>query len=460
MSGPDNETSRGAALVVVSIGAFLVPFLSSSLNLALPAMGKELGMGAVMLSWVSSSYLLAAAVFLIPFGRIADITGRKRIFSLGVVLYTASSVLAGLAPSSAALIACRVLQGISGSMFSAGVAILTELYPPGERGRALGINTTATYLGLTLGPFVGGLLTQHLGWRSLFWLNLPLGMVMMVFILTTMKGEWVEARGERFDWAGTGVYALSLVALMMGFTQLPSRTGSGLLLLGALGLGTFILWEFRSRSPILNIRIFAGNAAFAFSTLAALVHYSATFAVGFLLSLYLQYLQGLSPQEAGILLVAQPVMMALFSSPAGKLSDRLEPRIVASLGMALSVLGLFLLAFLKAETHLWVIVGDLLLLGFGFALFSAPNTNAVMSSVEKKFYGVASATLGTMRLLGQMTSMGIVAMIIALHLGKAAITPAVHPQFLRSTQVAFLLFSILGTGGVFASLARGKIREG
>ncbi len=455
---PETQNRRGA-LAVVTLGAFLIPFLSSSLVVALPAMGKELAMGAVMLSWVSSAYLLAAAVFLIPFGRLADIVGRKRIFSLGVVLYTASSGLAALAPSAETLILCRVLQGVSGSMFSAGVAILTTLYPPGERGRALGINITATYLGLSLGPFLGGFLTQHLGWRSLFWANLPLGAVMMALILGTMKGEWVEARGEAFDWAGSGIYALSLVALMIGFTRLPGLLGGGLVLLGLAGLAGFMALELGSRSPILDVRLFMGNAAFAFSNLAALIHYSATFAVGFLLSLYLQYIQGLSPQQAGILLVAQPVMMTLFSPSAGKLSDRREPRVVASLGMALSVFGLFLLAFLQEKTPPWVVVADLVLLGFGFALFSSPNTNAVMSSIEKKYYGVASATLGTMRLLGMMTSMGIVAMILALHVGQAAITPAVHPQFLRSTQAAFLLFGILGIGGVFASLARGRVRK-
>lgn len=458
MASPATDTSRKAALVVITMGAFLVPFLSSSLNVALPAMGKELAMGAVMLSWVSSAYLLAAAVFLVPLGRIADITGRKRVFTLGVVLYTASSVLAALAPSAATLILCRVLQGISGSMFSAGVAILTELYPPGERGRALGFNITATYLGLSLGPFLGGFLTQHLGWRSLFWANLPLGAAMLALILVTMKGEWVEARGEAFDWAGSGIYALALVALMMGFTRLPALFGGGLVLAGLVGILAFIAWEMRCPSPVMDIRIFRGNPAFAFSNLAALIHYSATFAVSFLLSLYLQYIQGLSPQQAGILLVAQPVMMALFSSPAGKLSDRLEPRVVASLGMGLSVLGLFLLTLLRVHTSHLVIVADLVLLGFGFALFSAPNTNAVMSSIEKKHYGVASATLGTMRLLGMMTSMGIVALILALHIGKSAITPAVHPQFLRSTQAAFLLFGVLGIGGIFASLARGKVR--
>jgi EmrB/QacA subfamily drug resistance transporter len=459
MANPATNTSRKAALVVITMGAFLVPFLSSSLNVALPAMGKELGMGAVMLSWVSSAYLLAAAVFLVPFGRLADITGRKRIFSLGVVLYTASSGLAALAPSAETLIFCRVLQGISGSMFSAGVAILTEIYPPGERGRALGINITATYLGLSLGPFLGGFLTQHLGWRSLFWANLPLGAAMIALILVTMKGEWVEARGEAFDWAGSGIYALALVALMMGFTRLPALFGGDLVLAGLVGVLAFIAWEMRCPSPVMDVRIFRGNPAFAFSNLAALIHYSATFAVSFLLSLYLQYIQGLSPQQAGVLLVAQPVMMALFSSPAGKLSDRLEPRVVASLGMALSVLGLFLLTLLRVDTSHLVIVADLVLLGFGFALFSAPNTNAVMSSIEKKHYGVASATLGTMRLLGMMTSMGVVALILALHIGKAAITPAVHPQFLRSTQAAFLLFGVLGIGGVFASLARGKVRK-
>ena len=189
-----------------------------------------------------------------------------------------------------------------------------------------------------------------------------------------------------------------------------------------------------------------------------MINYSATFAVTFLLSLYLQYIKGFTPQHAGFILVAQPVVMAVFSPLAGRLSDKIEPRIVASLGMGLSAAGLFLFTFLSPATPVGFIVGGLMLIGFGFALFSSPNTNAVMSSIDRRFYGVGSATLGTMRLTGQMLSMGIATVIFALHIGSARIAPENYPQFLASVRTAFILFAALCFGGIFASLARGKVR--
>jgi MFS family permease len=228
--------------------------------------------------------------------------------------------------------------------------------------------------------------------------------------------------------------------------------------LGTLGIVAFFQWELRAAHPVLDVRLLKENPVFTFSNLAALINYSATFAVTFLLSLYLQYIKGLSPQDAGLVLVSQPAVMAMFSPLAGRLSDRIEPRTVASLGMAFTVLGLSLLAFLGEKTPLGFVVVSLSILGFGFALFSSPNTNAVMSSVEKRWYGVASATLGTMRLMGQALSMGIATLVFTLYVGRLQIQEASHALFLKSVQVAFVIFAGLCFGGIFASLARGKIR--
>jgi len=219
-----------------------------------------------------------------------------------------------------------------------------------------------------------------------------------------------------------------------------------------------VRWEIRVGSPVLNMNLFRNNTVFAFSNLAALINYSATSAVGFLLSLYLQYVKALSPQNAGLVLVSQPVMMAIFSPLAGRLSDRIEPRIVASVGMALTTIGLLPFVFLNEGTPLGFIVASLVLLGFGFALFSSPNTNAVMSSVEHRFYGVASATLGTMRLTGQMLSMGIAMLILAIYVGKVQITAEYYALFLTSLKTAIGVFAVLCFVGIFASLARGKVR--
>ncbi|MFH1773992.1 MAG: MFS transporter [Methanobacteriota archaeon] len=455
----NNAVNKRSALLVATLASFLTPFMGSSVNIALPSIGKEFAMDAVLLSWVATSFLLAAAMFLVPFGRIADIHGRKRIFTYGILIYTVSSLLSAISTSAIILISYRVLQGIGGAMiFGTAVAILTSVFPPGERGKALGINVAAVYLGLSLGPFLGGFLTQHFGWRSIFLANVPLGLIIIVIIFWKLKGEWAEAKGEKFDFTGAIIYSLTLVAIMYGFSLLPAMSGAWLILIGVLGISAFVVWELRVESPVLNINLFRNNTVFAFSNLAALINYSATFAVGFLLSLYLQYIKGLNPQNTGLILVSQPIVMAIFSPLAGRLSDRIEPRIVASIGMALTVVGLFLFTFLNEKTPLEFIVASLILIGFGLALFSSPNTNAIMSSVEKRFYGVASATLGTMRLTGQMLSMGIATLIFAVYVGRVQITPEYYLLFLKSAKAAFVIFAALCFGGIFASLARGKLR--
>jgi EmrB/QacA subfamily drug resistance transporter len=449
-----------AALVAASIAAFLTPFMGSSLNVALPSLGQELSMSAVLLSWTQTSYLLSAAVFLVPFGRISDICGRKKVFLWGSGLFTVASLLTALAPSSPVLILGRVLQGTgSAAIFGTSVAILTSVFAPGERGRVLGINVAVTYSGLSLGPLLGGLMTQHLGWRSIFFAMVPLGLVVIVFTMWRLQGEWAEARGEAFDWSGSIIYALALVALMYGLSLLPSTLGSGLFAGGIAGLVLFATWELRSRAPVLNMHLFAGSRSFTLSNLAALVNYSATSAVTFLLSLYLQYTKALSPEQAGWVLIAQPVVQAGFSPVAGRLSDRFEPRIVASLGMTLTAIGLGLLIVIRSATPLWAIVARLLLLGLGFALFSSPNMNAIMGSVERQFYGIASGTLATMRLIGQMLSQGIATLLFALYIGHVEITPPLYPLFLSSAKTAFVIFAVLCTGGIFASLARGTIHD-
>jgi MFS family permease len=272
-----------------------------------------------------------------------------------------------------------------------------------------------------------------------------------------LKGDWAEARGEKFDFTGSVIYSFTLIAIMYGISQLPAMTGVYAILTGALGFLAFVKWEIKVESPVLDIRFFKNNKVFAFSNLAALINYSATFAVGFLLSLYLQYIKGFGPQNAGLILVSQPFVQSIFSPFAGKLSDRFESSIIASIGMALTVVGLFLLVFLDEKTTLGFIIASLIFLGFGFALFSSPNTNAVISSVEKKFYGVASATLGIMRLTGQVLNMGIATLIFAIAIGRFQITPEYYPLFLESVKVAFIVFAVLCFVGVFTSLARGKV---
>ena len=451
---------RTAALVAATLASLLTAFTGSSINIALPQVGQDFSMDAILLSWIPTSYLLAAAMFLVPIGRLADIHGRKRVFTVGTAVFTLASLLAGLAPSAAVLIAARALQGIGSAMISGtGIAILTSVFPANERGRVLGINVAAVYLGLSLGPPLGGILTQQLGWRAIFFVTIPLGLVIVGFVLWLLDGEWAEAKGESFDLAGSGIYAVALVALMYGFSHLPDLLGAALLAAGLVGFAGFAAWELRTNSPVLNLALFVGNKPFTFSNLAALIHYSAVYAVSFLLSLYLQYIKALTPQQAGLVLIFQPVVQFIVSPAAGRLSDRVEPRILASVGMMLTSTGLLLLAFIGQDTPLWLIVGTLILLGFGYAIFSSPNMNAIMGAVDRRFYGVASGMLATMRLIGQMLSMGIATLLFALFLGRAEITPELYPQFLTSAKAAFAIFTVLCVLGVFASLARGDIRH-
>ncbi len=454
-----NTVSKSVALFVTTLSSFLTTFMASSINIALPVIAKEFAIDAVVLGWIATAYILTAAVFLVPFGKLADIYGRKKIYTLGIIIYTISAFICALAPNEIILILARGLQGLGGAMiFGTAVAILTSVFPANERGKAIGYNLASTYLGLSLGPVVGGILTHQLGWRSVFVTSVILSLILLPIIFWKLKGEWAEAKGEKFDLKGSVVYMLGLIGIMYGFSMLPSLTGTIILGAGIIIFIFFLKLENRILNPVIDLKHFKRNTVFIFSNLAAFINYSATFAVGYLLSLYLQYIKSLTPQEAGIIMVAQPITMAIFSPVAGRLSDKFEPQIVASIGMVLTVLGLIPFIFLSNDTSTIYIFSTLLLLGIGFALFSSPNTNAIMSSVERKYYGVASASLGTMRLTGQTISMGIATLIFGMHLGKVKITPEYFPQFIDSTNITFIVFTILCAIGVFASLARGKLR--
>jgi EmrB/QacA subfamily drug resistance transporter len=455
----DPAAVKLAALIAATLTSFLTPFMDSATNVALPEISREFAMDAVLVGWIRIAYLLAAAMFLVPFGKIADIFGRKKIFLYGTAIFTLAALFIGLSRSGTMLIAVRVVQGFGGAMiFGTGVAILTSAFPPGERGRILGINVAAVYLGLSVGPFVGGVLTQNLGWRSIFFVTVALGLIAILFVVWRLREEWAEAQGEKFDLPGSLIYALSLVALMAGVTRLPDLLGVVLIVAGAAGLGLFGLWETRTPHPVLHVDLLLTNRPFAFSNVAALINYSATSATTFLLTLYLRYLKELSPTEAGLVLVAQPVVQASLSPLAGRLSDRIEPRIVASVGMGFTALGLALFISLGPAAPLWSIIARLAILGFGFALFSSPNMNAIMGSVERRFYGVASGTLATMRLVGQTFSQGIATLLFALYIGRVEIAPENYPLFLASAQTAFAVFAVLCVLGIFASLTRGRIR--
>lgn len=454
------QNSPRAALLVAILSCFGGPFMSSSVTVALPSIGQEFAMGPILLGWISTSFLLAIAPLMIPFGRLGDIYGFKKFFVAGLCLLLVASLLIAISHSGAMIIACRVLQGISSAMiYSTVIPIMVAAVPIGERGHVLGLATAATYFGLSAGPFLGGIITHYLGWRFIFWLNIPFSLTLLAVTYFTFKGDHRKAQGEKFDLLGAFFLGCGLLAIMYGFSSLPSISGATLIGAGILDIIFFVFFEMRTAQPIVDINLFRHNAVFAFSNLAALINYAATFAVTFLLSFYLQDIKALTPQFAGLILVTQPIVQAVFSPMIGRLSDRIEPRLLASWGMGFTLLGLIMLVFLDGKSALFYILICLMILGFGFALFSSPNTNAVMSSVDRQVFGVASATLSTMRQLGMAFSMGIVMMSMSMLLGKAEIAPGNHGQFLDSMRISFVIFALMCCGGIFASLARGNINR-
>jgi EmrB/QacA subfamily drug resistance transporter len=447
-------------MIVAAIASFSGPFMFSSVNVALPAIQRELTINAIQLGWIATSLLLAMAVLMVPIGKIADIYGRKKIFTLGLILNTLASLFASFVGSIETLIAARVIQGLAMAMFNVtGVAILTSVFPPQKRGKAMGVYVSAVYIGLSVGPFVGGTLTQHIGWRSLFIVVALFSGFSIYVTLKYLKGEWADARGEKLDLLGCILYGVSILTLVYGATIILEMKALYLIAIGIIAMIAFIKHELRATFPVFEVRLFTVNKLFAFSSLAALINYMATSAVTFLLSLYLQYIQGMSPQYAGAILMVQPVLMAILSPHTGRWSDRIQPRKISTSGMAFTALGVFLFAFIGMGTSKIYIVGALAILGVGFAMFSSPNMNAIMGSVEKRYLGIASGTVSTMRLLGQMISMAIAMVIFSIFLGQEQISPSNYDQFLKSVYVSFLVSTFLCIIGVFFSFHRGELKN-
>ncbi|RJO60172.1 MFS transporter [candidate division WS5 bacterium] len=453
-------TSKKATLFVATTGSFIVPFAGSAIMIGLPSISQEFALDTVTLGWVHTSFSLSLAIMLIPLGKIADIYGRKKIFLLGTIVYTISSLLAAISNSAYMLIVFRVMQGIGGAaLISTIVAILTLVFPIAERGKVLGINTASVYVGTSVGPVIGGLLTQYFGWRSIFIILVPLGLIIISAVFWKLRSEWTGVAGEKFDLTGAFVYGISMVSLMYGLSLLPNMVGAWLMVLSVLGVVAFVKWEMKVKTPVLNINLLRHNVIFLMSNLAVLLCYLATNASGFILVIYLQSIKGLSPQYTGLILIFQPIFMAIFSPLAGRFSDRIEPRLISSIGMVLNTLSLVILIFIGGNTGLGLIIASLVIQGLGFALFSAPNTIAVMNSVNTRIYGVASGTLGTMRNIGKMLSLGIAMMLFSIYTGGLQITSDNHTIYLQTMRVAFLIFSVICFCGIFASLARGNVRH-
>jgi len=454
----DDAVSGAVILFVVSAVQFLTPFMLSAVGVALPAIGREFSASAVQLGLVETFYIFAFSLFLIPAGRLGDIYGRKRIFTIGILVFTAGTALLPLAFTIDSFIVFRFFQGCGGAMISGtSVAILSSVFPPANRGRAMGIIVGCVYLGLSLGPVLSGFMVTHLGWRWIFYLGVLVELFCLSLTVLKLKGEWADARGKRFDFVGTLLYIISLFCLIYG--TLNQKEGDIYLAFtasGALGFLIFLAFEHRCSSPILDVGLVIRNRVFAFSNLATLINYAASFGIAFFFSLYLIVVRGYSPQWAGWILIIQPVFQAALSPFFGRLADRISPAGLATCGMALCTLGLGLASQVHAGTAMPVIMGMLALMGVGFGLFSSPNTITVMGSVPPESYGIASSFLATMRTMGMLCSMTVITLVFKHIMGDRPVSAETQSSFLASMHLCMMIFCFLCAAGVFCSLVRLK----
>lgn len=454
------KNSHSIILFVSSVSSFLTAFMGSSLNVALPAIGNTFNSSTVLLSWIATTYVLTSVVFLIPFGKLSDIFGRVKFFKIGIIVFTIGCLFIGISTSDVLLIIFRAIQGIGSSlMFINSVSILVSAYQSEKRGHVLGIVISSVYIGLSVGPFLGGIITQNLGWRFIFYFTFAVCLVLIALIYLFISIDWKVSENENFDFKGSLLFVTAISAFMLGFTFIKFYSGIILIIIGVLMFFIYKRMSEKIPNPVLHIEIFKSNKTFTFSNIAALINYSATFAISFLLSMYFQKVKTMNPQEAGLILVTQPVFMAIFSPIAGRLSDKIEPQHLSSAGMGLITICLVFLCFISQETSNIYFIINLAILGFGFALFSSPNSNAIMGSVEKKNYGTASTVLSLMRMMGQSFSMAIVIVIFSFVLGSSELSSVNQTGLLLSLRIAFLLFAILCFLGIFASLARGKMHS-
>ncbi len=473
MSNKGNQSYKWAVLLITSIGAFMSPLDSTIVSVSLPSIASGLGIDYATVIWVPTAYLTSLAVLLLTVGRLSDLRGRKMLFISGLSIFVLSSLLCSLSNSGLQLIIFRFMQGAGAAfMGSTSTAIITDVFPSKERGKALGINTMSIYVGLSVGPSLGGFLTQLLGWRSIFYINVPIGVLTIVLALSKLEESMTNPQRKRFDLLGALTFSCGLVALLVALT-LSGNYGWGAPIFSLLLAGVFLLLIFiliekkKGAEAMLDISLFSHNRLFAAANFSALLNYTSYFGVSLFISFYLQRILNYSPLRAGIILFTMPVIMSILSPFSGWISDRIGSRTLSSSGMSLMCLGLLLMTTLDVSSSSLDVSIRLFIIGFGMGLFSSPNTSAVMGSVEKDKLGVASGTLATMRFLGQSMSLAVMGAIVATVVPSKVLSDlfiglypsgseVVAKAFVEGIRRAFIVSAFIAALGVFTSLVRGK----
>ena len=438
-------------LIVGILVSFLTPFVRSSINLALPALAYEFDLSAVSLTLISTVYLLVNAILYIPFGRVGDIYGRKRIFQYGLIIFTISSFISAFSTSGEMFLFTRIFQAIGNAMVFANLnAMISSAFPVNERGKAFGLTSMGVFVGLIFGPILGGAITELVGWRTLFYLDTVIGII-AIFAITRFKYDWVDAEGEKLDILGSFLLGISLIFIIYGFSDITNSYSLFLIISGIIGLLAFYLVEKRVAFPLINLDLFKSKS-FTFGNITAFLNYGAFVSVGFILTIYLQYLKGYSPLTAGLIASIQSIMMVIVSPYAGRLSDKIDPRNVSTAGMVITTIGVALMALIDYNNATYLGVLSLIIFGAGIGLFYSSNTKVVMDAVDKKYFGIASATLSNVRSMGQIFGMGIVTLVISAVLGNVQIAPSNYPELFTSLKIAFVAIAALSAFGIFTSI--------
>ncbi|MFC1664067.1 MFS transporter [Pseudomonadota bacterium] len=420
----ENPTARFSVLVTICIGSFLTPLSLSAILVAIPAIAHDLQADARLVSWIPAVFLLSTLIALLPAGRMADTYGRKRIYLIGNVVFVVGTLLAGVVTNIEYLLVFRVVQGMGAAMFfSNGMAIITSVFIDRGRGAALGWVVASVYSGLTCGPLIGGWLTDQYGWHAVFFFQIPFALLGIVLILLTMKGEWRSQNPEPIDWVGAILLAFSLLSFFIGVSSLPDWKAAGFLGGAALLLILLIRHMDRSSSPLVRLKVVWRNRLFSHYLLASVLMYSGSYGLIFLLGLYLQYNHGMTPTEAGRMLMLQAIVMAVLAPLAGRLSDHIQPGYLATAGCLSAAIAFAVFISIDFSTPIYWIGIALLFLGAGFGLFSTPNNSAALGSIRQERLGIGSALLNMSRLMGQMVGTAVVAGLMSIYIGSNTITP-------------------------------------
>lgn len=447
-----NSEHRKYTLFAVMSGYFLTGFMGSAMVVAVPVIALNLQMSVTMTGWVISGFVLASAILLMPAGRFADYKGYPAVFKAGMASFAVTTMACGFAPTGELLIVFRFLQGAASALiYCSGMALVSCVYPPEERGRAIGWVTFTVYTGLSIGPVIGGFLNEFYGWRSILHLTWVMAALVSLYSFTVLKP--VRGReGKVSDYTGMALFML-MVLLIFGGLSVPDARGYSAFGLGLIVMIVMTYYEYRQKDPLINVRLFFGNRTFGFANSASMLNYCATSGVLFLVSMELQLNYGLTSEKAGMVMLAQPLAMAAVTPFAGRMSDRSNPKTLAFGGMLIIAFVLGAMAFMTGRAELYQVALMLFILGVGLGIFSTPNNTVIMNSVEKKDYGFAASTLSTMRLMGQTFSIAASVILLNMFAGSAKLETMSEEGLITALRAAFVLFALICAAGAVMSLA-------